>query len=339
MPSLKNTITDVPGIRVGHAHDPEALTGVTVILCGGPLGAGAVGGVDQRGGAPGTRETDLLRPMHLVEKVHAVVLSGGSAFGLDAANGVMRHLEEQGIGFETPVAKVPIVPAAVLFDLAIGRSGVRPDAAMGYAACQNATADEASNGNVGAGIGATIGKILGMGQAMKSGLGTASIDLGDGLIVGALFAVNAFGDAIDPATGDIIAGARQIDLPLIRGAAPDRTRFVGTLEVLKSLAGQKPARFGADARSNTVIGAVATNADLSKEAVNKVAQMAHDGLARIIRPAHTMFDGDTIFALATGERAADVNLIGAYAAEVTAQAIVNAVRHARSAGGLPGAAG
>ncbi|MGH9203304.1 MAG: P1 family peptidase, partial [Vicinamibacterales bacterium] len=171
MPNLKNSITDVPGIKVGHAHDLKALTGVTVILCEG----GAVGGVDQRGGAPGTRETDLLRPMHLVQKVHAIVLTGGSAFGLDAATGVVRYLEEKGVGFDVRVAKVPIVPAAVLFDLAIGKSDVRPDATMGYAACRNASRKEASNGNVGAGAGATVGKILGMSRAMKSGVGTASI--------------------------------------------------------------------------------------------------------------------------------------------------------------------
>ena len=331
--SNKNSLADVPGIKVGHAHDLDALTGVTVVLCED----GAVGGVDQRGGAPGTRETDLLRPMHLVQKVHAVVLTGGSAFGLDAASGVMKYLEEKGIGFDTRVAKVPIVPAAVLFDLDIGKSDVRPDAKMGYAACQNATSDDASNGNVGAGAGATVGKILGLGQAMKSGAGTASIDLGGGVIVGALFAVNVFGDVVDPDTGKIIAGARKFDLPLIRKAAPGQLQFADTLETLKSFVGKTIMRFAS--RSNTVIGVVATNADLTKEETNKVAQMAHDGLARAIRPAHTMFDGDTIFALATGKKKADVNLVGAYAAEVTARAIVNAVKYAKSAGGVPGIAG
>jgi L-aminopeptidase/D-esterase-like protein len=321
---LKNAITDVPGIKVGHAHDLDALTGVTVVLCE----AGAVGGVDQRGGAPGTRETDPLRPMHLVQKVHAVVLTGGSAFGLDSAAGVVKYLEQKGVGFDVGVAKVPIVPAAVLFDLAIGRADVRPDAALGYAACRNASRTEASNGSVGAGAGATVGKILGMGQAMKSGVGTASIDLGRGLIVGALFAVNALGDVVDPATGRIIAGARKVK------SAKSKLAFADTLTVIKSFRGKQPLRRAS--RSHTVIGVVATNADLTKEQINKVAQMAHDGLARTIRPAHTMFDGDTIFALATGRKKADVNLIGAYAAEVTARAILRAVRCAKSAGGVPG---
>ena len=328
MSKLKNSITDVPGIKVGHAHDLDALTGVTVILCE----EGAVGGVDQRGGAPGTRETDLLRPMHLVQLVHGIVLTGGSAFGLDAASGVMKYLEQKGIGFDTTVARVPIVPAAVLFDLNLGRADVRPDAAMGYAACQNATGEEASNGNVGAGAGATVGKILGMGQAMKSGVGHASTDLGSGLVVGALFVVNVFGDVVDPDTGKILAGARKINLPLIHRDSSDP--FANTLETMKSFVGKTIMRFAS--KSNTVIGVVATNAVLGKEETNKVAQMAHDGLARAIRPAHTMFDGDTIFALATGRHKADVNLIGAYAAEVTARAIVNAVLHSQSAGGIPG---
>jgi L-aminopeptidase/D-esterase-like protein len=230
------------------------------------------------------------------------------------------------------VAKVPIVTAAALLDLEIGKADVRPDAAMGYTACQNATNDDASNGNVGAGAGATVGKVFGLGQAMKSGVGTASIDLGGGLIVGALFAVNAFGDVVDPVTGKIIAGARKIELPI--GKKTGEVQFADTLATLKSFVGKTIMRFAS--RSNTVIGAVATTADLTKEETNKVAQMAHDGLARAIRPAHTMFDGDTIFTLATGKKKADVNLIGAYAAEVTAQAIVKAVMHARSAGGVPG---
>ncbi len=329
MSSLKNSITDVLGIRVGHAHDFDALTGVTVVLCE----EGAVGGVDQRGGAPGTRETDLLRPMHLIQKVHAVALCGGSAFGLDAATGVMRYLEEKKIGFDMQIVKVPIVPAAVIFDLGIGKADVRPDAAMGYAACQKASSDEAANGNFGAGTGATVGKVFGMGQAMKSGVGTASIDLGGGVVVGALMVVNVFGDVVDPATGKIIAGARKVELPV--GKKTDEIQFADTLATLKSFVGKTLIRFAS--RGNTVIGVVATNADLNKEEVNKIAQMAHDGLARAVRPAHTMFDGDTIFALATGKKKADVNLIGAYAAEVTAQAIVKAAMHAKSAGGVPGA--
>lgn len=323
---MNNTITAVPGLRVGHAQNDEALTGCTVILCED----GAVGGIDQRGGAPGTRETDLLRPMHLVEKVHAVLLAGGSAFGLDAATGVMRYLEERKIGFNVGVGRVPIVPAAVLFDLALGRAEVRPDAAMGYQACVNAAAAPVSEGNVGAGTGASVGKIFGLGQAMKAGLGTASAELG-GVIVGALAAVNAFGDVIDLQTNQIVAGARSVQRGPIKIGSSGY--FADTLATLRSFVGRTSLGFAA--RSNTVIGVVATNARLSKEEANKVAQMAHDGLARAIRPAHTMLDGDTIFALSTGDKKADVNIIGAYAAEVFAQAIVRAARAAKPAGGLP----
>ena len=324
---LHNAITDVPGIRVGHAQDEEALTGCTVILCE----AGAVGGVDQRGGGPATRETDLLRPMHLVEKVHAVVLAGGSAFGLDAASGVMRYLEERGVGFDVRVARVPIVPAASLFDLDLGRADVRPDAAMGYQACLNAGTEPPAEGNVGAGTGATVGKIFGMKQAMKAGLGTASIDVGGGVVASAIVAVNALGDVVDPATGAILAGARTAQVgPLRVGEAG---YFADTLAVMKTLVGRTALGFAS--KSNTVIGVVATNARLSKAQVNKVAQVAHDGLGRAIRPAHTMFDGDTIFALATGEKKADVNIVGAFAAEAFAQAVVRAVRAARAVAGLP----
>jgi L-aminopeptidase/D-esterase-like protein len=324
---LTNAITDVPGILVGHAQDETALTGCTVILCE----KGAVGGVDQRGGAPGTREVDILHPMHLVSKVHGIVLAGGSAFGLDSATGVMRYLEEKGVGFDTHIAKVPIVPAAILFDLGIGKSDVRPDAAMGYLACQNASPEPPAEGNVGAGTGATVGKVLGMGQCMKSGIGTASMEIGAGVIVGAITAVNAFGDVIDPSTGQIIAGARSKDVGPLHIGSPGF--FADTLQVMQTLIGRTALGFGS--RGNTVIGVVATNAKLDKEAANKVAQMAHDGLARTIRPAHTMLDGDTIFALATGEHAADVNIVGAYAAEVFAQAILRAVRLAKPVAGIP----
>jgi L-aminopeptidase/D-esterase-like protein/GNAT superfamily N-acetyltransferase len=324
MTRLHNAITDVPGIQVGHAQNDQALTGVTVVLCT----EGAVAGMDQRGGAPGTRETDALHPMHLVQKAHAVVLSGGSAFGLDAAGGVVKWLEERGIGFETRAARVPIVPAAILYDLALGRADVRPDAAMGYAACAAASDGPVAEGSVGAGCGATVGKIYGMSQAMKSGLGTASLDLGDGLIVGAIVAVNAFGDVIEPSTGQIIAGARKTD-------AGDVPHFADTLAVMKTFVGKTIPRFAAQPSENTVIGVIATNADLNKEEINKVAQMAHDGLARTIRPAHTMFDGDTLFALAMGGHKADVNIIGAYAAEVMARSIVRATLTAQPAGGLP----
>lgn len=326
---LRDAITDVLGIRVGHADDSVALTGCTAVLCEG----GAVGGVDQRGGAPGTRETDPLHPMHLVEKVHAVVLSGGSAFGLEAATGVVRWLEERGVGFEMRVARVPIVPAAILFDLGIGRAEVRPDAAMGYAACERASVDPPAEGNAGAGMGATVGKILGFAGAMKSGLGTASVRLGGGIVVGAIVAVNAFGDVVDPGSGEILAGARpaMIGGRWVGGSGP----FADTLELMKSLAGDTVLRHAI--RGNTVIGVVATNARLNKEQVNKVAQMAHDGLARAVRPAHTMLDGDTLFALSTGDNESDVNVIGAYAAEVVARAIVRGVLAAESAGGLPAA--
>jgi len=323
MTKLTNSITDVPGITVGHTHDAEAVTGCTVVLCEGPDGPGAVGGVDQRGGAPGTRQTDALHPMHLVQQVHAVVLSGGSAFGLDAASGVMKWLEERGIGFDVRVAKVPIVPAAILFDLGIGRADVRPDAAMGYRACQNASIERPAEGNAGAGMGCTVGKILGPAYGMKSGIGTASADLGGGAVVGAIVAVNAFGDVVEK--GKIIAGARSGD----RQGRP----YADTLAVMKSLGG-RPLRFARRGES-TVIGVVATNASLTKEEANKVAQMAHDGLARVIRPAHTMLDGDTIFALATGDKSVDVNIVGAYAAEVVTQAILSGVRAAESLAGWP----
>jgi L-aminopeptidase/D-esterase-like protein len=318
-------MTDVPGIRVGHATDLKGLTGCTVVLCE----KGAVGGVDQRGGAPGTRETDLLRPMHRVHEAHAVLLAGGSAFGLAAADGVMRYLEERGVGFETHVARVPIVPAAILFDLGLGDPRARPDAAMGYAACQAAFEGSVAEGNVGAGTGATLGKVLGMERAMKSGLGSAALSLGGGVVVGALVGVNPLGDVVDPQSGSILAGARQ----------PDTDEPADTLAVMKSMLGTAPPRFnsanGAGAGSNTVIGVVATNAHLTKEQANKVAQMAQDGIARTVRPAHTMFDGDTLFALSTGREQADVNVIGAYAAEMVVAAVVRAVRAAEGAGGLP----
>jgi L-aminopeptidase/D-esterase-like protein len=325
---MPNSIVDIPGIEVGHATDLEALTGCTVVLCR----KGATGGVDVRGGAPGTRETDLLNPINLVEKVHAVVLAGGSAFGLDAASGVMRYLEEQGIGFDTGAAKVPIVPAAILYDLAIGSAKVRPDAEMGNRAAESASAESCPEGNVGAGTGATVGKIFGMKSAMKSGLGSSCVDAGGGVLVGALVAVNAFGDVVDPQTGAILAGARSTQLgPLHLGA---QGYFANTLETMRTFTGRTVMGFAT--KSNTVIGVVATNAHLEKAGAAKVAQMAHDGLARVIRPAHTMLDGDTIFALSTGNKNADVTTVGAFAAEAMAEAILRAVQAAESAGGLPG---
>ncbi|KAF0106056.1 MAG: hypothetical protein FD146_2839 [Anaerolineaceae bacterium] len=323
----RNAITDVPGIEVGQAQDDEALTGCTVVLCR----RGAAGGVDVRGSAPGTRETDLLDPVNLVDKVHAVMLAGGSAFGLDAASGVMKYLEEHKIGFNTGVARVPIVPAAILFDLGLGRANRRPDPEMGYRAASAANAGLVAEGNAGAGTGASVGKIFGMAGAMKSGLGTASIEIGGGVVVGAIAAVNAFGDVLDPSTGQIIAGARPVKLGPLRLGKGEK--FADTLKVMKTFAGR--AVLGFATKSNTVIGVVAANVKFTKAEATKMAQMAQDGLARTVRPAHTMLDGDTIFALATGGRRADVSIIGAYAAEALAQAIVRAVRAAKAAGGLP----
>jgi L-aminopeptidase/D-esterase-like protein len=322
-----NAITDIPGIEVGQVQDEEALTGCTVILCR----KGAVGGVDVRGGAPGTRETDLLNPINLVSKVHAVVLAGGSAFGLEAASGVMKYLAEQKIGYGLGASRVPIVPAAILFDLGLGKSSRHPDLEMGYAAAASARTGPVAEGNIGAGTGATVGKIFGMAGAMKSGLGTASLDIGGGVIVGAIVAVNAIGDVVDPATGRILAGARPTKLgPLKLGGAG---QFADTMKVMKSFAGR--TILGVASRSNTVIAVVATNAKFTKAEATKMAQMAQDGLARAIRPAHTMMDGDTIFSLATGEQKEDVNLVGAYAAQTLKQAIIRAVKTATPSGGLP----
>jgi L-aminopeptidase/D-esterase-like protein len=316
---MNNTLTDVAGIRVGHMTHLAGATGCTVIICPD----GTVGGVDQRGGAPGTRETDLLRPLHLVNTVNAVVLSGGSAYGLATADGVMRWLEEHNIGYKSGTGfLVPIVPAAILMDLGIGEVGIRPDAAMGYAACEAASEAEVLQGCVGAGTGCRIGAMLGNEFATKGGIGSASIELSEGLIVAALVAVNCVGDVVDE-RGDIIAGLRQ---------PPDGSTFTGMLNVMKTIAHTETPPPRAD--SNTVIGVVATNAKLNKEQVNKVAQMAHDGLAQAVRPAHTMWDGDTLFALATGEKTANVTAIGSYAAEMVAQAIRNGTRAATTLAGV-----
>jgi L-aminopeptidase/D-esterase-like protein len=321
---MHNAITDAQGIKVGHYTDREAATGCTVVLCEG----GAVGGVDVRGSAPGTRETDLLHPLRLVQEVHAVLLAGGSAYGLDAASGVMRYLEEKGVGLDVGVGVVPIVPSAVLFDLTIGRADVRPDADAGYKACQSASDGPVVEGCMGAGTGATVGKLLGPKFATKSGLGTASQKIGKGIVVGAIVAVNAFGDVVDPQTGEILAGTRK---PVIGG-------FLNTVERMKGDLGQTILGLG----QHTTVAVVATNVYLTKEGANKVAQMAHDGLARTIRPVHTMFDGDTVFALATGKppkkgSGADLSVVGAIAAEVLAQAVVRAVLQAESLHGLPAA--
>jgi len=312
---LKDAIIDVPGIKVGHSQDLKAGTGCTVII----YEKGAVAGVDVRGGAPGTRETDLLNPVNLVNQVQAIYLSGGSAFGLDGASGVMKYLEEKGVGFDVVVTKVPIVPGAVLFDLGVGDYRVRPDAKMGYEACIKASEEEVSQGNVGAGTGATVGKIFGGFRCMKSGLGTASFKSQE-LVVGAIVAVNCFGDVIDPKKGEVIAGV----------LTEDKKGFVNTMSLLKSL----PQGIGSDFSKNTTIGVIATNAKLTKAGATKVAMMTQDGYGRTISPAHTMFDGDTIFCMATGETEAGVNVVGAIAAEVMARAIVKAAKSAESLFGL-----
>ncbi len=318
-------ITDVPGIRVGHAEDKTALTGCTVILCE----SGATAGVDQRGGAPGTRETDLLRPLHMVEKIHAILLTGGSAFGLDAAGGVMRYLEERKVGFDTGFARVPIVPATVIFDLGLGNPAIRPNAEMGYQACLQAGEGPIRQGNAGAGMGASVGKIFGMGQATKSGIGSVSLSLANGLVVGAIMVVNALGEVVDPKNGQILAGVRA---PVVDPSSTDKElQFLSTLEIMGKFATQTSFT----QPHNTVIGVVATNASLTKEQANLVAQMAQDGVARCIRPAHTLLDGDTLFAVSTGSIQADVNLVGALAAEAVVHAILRAISKTVGAGGLP----
>jgi len=317
MEMFPGALTDVAGIEVGHAQDEAALTGCTVILAR----RGAVAGGCVRGLAPGTRETDLLRAGTLVEQAHAILLTGGSAFGLAAADGVMRYLEERGVGHDTGVARVPIVPGAVIFDLALGDPHARPDAAMGYAACEAASTRESRQGNVGAGMGASVGKLLGMACAMKGGLGVASLRAGE-LVVAALAVVNALGDVVAPATGAILAGARD----------PAGQGFLDTARALREgdlTSGKRPSAF-----TNTVIGVAATNARLDVARANELAAAAHDGLARAVRPAHTLYDGDTFFALATGEGLAEFIQVAALAAEATARAIVNAILAAAPAGGL-----
>jgi L-aminopeptidase/D-esterase-like protein len=312
-----HTLTAVDGIKVGHFTLSERPTGCTVVLAEG----GAVAGVDVRGGAPGTRETDLLSPINSVEQVHAIVLAGGSAFGLDAASGVVRWLDEHQIGFDVGVARVPIVPAAILFDLRVGDPRIRPTADCGYRAAASATNQPVEEGNVGAGAGATVGHARGAERAMKSGIGSAAIAMKDGLIVAALAAVNPYGDVIDPATGQVVAGVRKDDGQSLAD--------VRTLMREGTVSG-RPGE-------NTTLVVVATNARLTKTQATKVAQMAQDGIARAIWPVHTPVDGDTAFALATGTLAqpADLLRVGALAADVTADAIVRAVRNARGLPGLP----
>jgi L-aminopeptidase/D-esterase-like protein len=312
-------ITDVQGVKVGHFTDTRRPTGCTVLI----FEKGATAGVDVRGAAPGTRETDLLNPVNTVQQVQAILLSGGSAFGLDAASGVMRYLEEHGIGLRVGPNIVPIVPAAILFDLGVGDAKIRPTAESGYKACQAASTGKVEEGNVGAGAGATVGKLFGPKQAMKSGLGTASIHVGGtGVIVGAIVAVNAVGDVSDPSTAKIIAGARQ----------PDGSGFLDSMRQIR-----EGRLVQAPLAAHTTIGVIATNAVFDKTQITKIAQMSHDGLARCINPVHTPNDGDTIFAVATGAISthADHGAIGAIAAEAISQAIVRAILNARGLPGLP----
>jgi len=306
----------VPGILCGHFTDPRRPTGCTVVLAP----EGAVGGVDVRGASPGTRETELLSPVNAVQQVHAVMLAGGSAFGLDAAGGVMRWLEERDIGVQAGPARVPIVPAAILFDLLLGDQRVRPDAAAGYAACVAASDEAPAEGNVGAGAGAMVGKLFGIARAMKGGVGRAALTV-NGITVAAIVVVNAVGDVIDPGTGRVVAGARSAD----------GLSMIGTTQAF--LRGELPTElWGGTA---TTLGVVMTDAVIDKSSANKLAQMAHDGLARCINPVHTITDGDTIFALGTGASGQHANLtvLGSLAAEVVATAVLRAVRAAVSIGG------
>jgi len=324
---LQNSITDVGNLLVGHAQDFDAITGCTVILSP----SGAIGGISQRGGAPGTRETDLLRPMHMVENVHAILLSGGSAYGLDAAGGVMHWLENKKIGFRTDSAIVPIVPAAIIYDLSIGNPKIRPDAKMGFQACENASKIKPQEGNFGCGTGASVGKIFGMSQAMKAGVGTSSRPIGNGAIIGAIAVVNAFGDIIDTDSRKIIAGARSFNRNSSENDSQDY--FADTLKVMNSIIGRGILSIAG--KHNTVIGVIATNVKLSKEQANKFAESASDGITLAVRPAFTMFDGDTVFSLSTGNKNLDLNILCAFAPLVFADAIRNAVLTAETIGKLP----
>jgi L-aminopeptidase/D-esterase-like protein len=313
-------LTDIAGIRVGHVSDYDALTGCTVILCDG----GAVGGVDIRGAATGTAEMDTLRPEHVTDRVHGVVLAGGSAFGLEAASGVRRFLEHRGVGFQTGAAVVPIVPCAILYDLAIGKPNVRPTREMGETAAAAATSEAVKPGAIGAGTGATVGKIFGMAQAMKSGIGSVTVDLTDAVHVSALVAVNCFGDVRDPETGQLIAGAR---------------RARNSMELADTEAAMKLGAHRDWGRQNTTLAIVATNARLSKVGATRLAQMANLGMARTIYPVNTSFDGDLCIALSLGTETAELNTLGVAAAEAVAKSILLAVRSAPSLGGVPGLAG
>ena len=311
-----NSITDIPGIKVGHATDLTGRTGCTVILCE----EGAVAGIDVRGSASGTRQVDALNVGHIVEKVHAILLCGGSSFGLDAASGVSRYLEEKGVGFDVGITRIPIVPTAVIFDLLFGDHRIRPNAQMGYEACLNA-GEEVAEGSVGAGTGAVVGKLFEISRAMKGGLGTCSVAMPDGLKVGALVVVNAFGDIIDNVTGKIIAGLRK---------SGDSLEFANTTNCLKQ--GIVKKQFGI---VNTTLGVVATNASFTKRDITKVAQMAQGGLIKTINPVHTTFDGDLVFALSLGDIEADINKVGVLAEFVLSEAIKRAIKKADGFGVIP----
>ncbi len=319
-----NAITDVPGIKVGHASDFKALTGCTVILCE----EGAIGAVDIRGTAAGTRQIDALTPLHLVDKIHAILLAGGSAFGLDAAGGVTVYLEKRGKGFDVSKTKIPIVPTAVIFDFGIGDFRIRPDREMGYQACLNAS-KKVEEGSVGAGTGATVGKLFGIERAMKGGVGTSSIQGPKGLMVGALVVVNAFGDVLDPDSHQMLAGARK---------SKESFQWANSSKWIKK--GVTRKQFGAitppeSTSFNTTLGVIATNADLTKKEAHQVAQIAHSGLAKIISPLHTTFDGDLIFAISYGKKKADVNTIGLLGEAVLIESVKKAVTQAKGFGVIP----
>lgn len=308
--------TDIDNIKLGHAQNEQGLTGCSVIICED----GATGGVDVRGGAPGTRETDLLDPSEMIEKIHAVVLSGGSAYGLESSTGVMQYLEEHNVGFDVSVCKVPIVCSAVLFDLAFGDFKIRPDKKMGYEACINSeTYNGDINGNIGAGFGATIGKLLGPSTSMKGGLGTFAVEI-NGLQVGAIVAVNCLGDVVDPSNSKILAGALN----------KQNNEFLNSETILLNNIKNPKEPF----KGNTTIGLIVTNARFSKAQAKKIASMAHNGFARTMRPAHTMFDGDTIFTMATNKVDADVTTVGMIAANVMEKAVIRAIKEAKTLNGI-----
>jgi len=314
-------LTDIPGIRVGHVSDYQAITGCTVILADG----GAVGGVDIRGSASGSQELDVLSPQHITPQVHGICLAGGSAFGLEAACGVRNYLERKGIGFATGAAKVPIVPAAILYDLGIGKSNVRPTREMGEAAAKAASADAVAEGNVGAGTGATVGKLQGMKSAMKGGMGSFTVRVGSNILISALVATNPLGDVIDPKSGKVIAGARK---------APDSSEFLDATEAIRQGARLPPAVTG-----HTILAVIATNVRMTKPQASKLAALAQHGMVRTVSPVHTIHDGDIVFALSVGSETADFVSLGVAAADALSGAILRSVQQARTIGGVPGLLG